>query len=150
MFEINKFSYKLYLHWGRGKLWPLCVNFIKQLLIVSGKRWWRQRSDLCTSLKSLNMILKTKTQFSCKNYTEKLSSTLLSNIIKWIRHIKFSRVRPTKYRFFRFFALLIIILFFKALFSMWPNSSSNWQSLCSGTNKLVSSANLINVINVFC
>ena len=34
--------YTLFLHRGRGKLWPLSLNSIEQLLIVSGKRWWRQ------------------------------------------------------------------------------------------------------------
>ena len=46
------------------------------------------------------MIL--KTQFTSKNLHRKLSSTLLSNSIKWIRHIKYSKLGPTKYQFFGF------------------------------------------------
>jgi len=36
------------------------------------------------------------------DYTKKLSSTVLSNAIKRVRHIKFSRMRPMKYHFFGF------------------------------------------------
>ena len=46
------------------------------------------------------MIL--KTQFTGEDYAKKLSSTLPSNAIKWVRHIKFSRMRPMKYHFFGF------------------------------------------------
>ena len=67
----------------------------------------------------INMIL--RTQFTSKNYAEKFSSTLLTNASSRVRHIKFSRVRPTKYQLF-VFALLIITVVFKAQFSMWPNS----------------------------
>ena len=34
-------------------------------------------------------------KFTSKNYAEKLSSTLLSNAIKWIRRIKFSHITVT-------------------------------------------------------
>ena len=56
------------------------------------------------SQQKVNMIL--KTQFPSEHYAEKLSSTLLSNAIKWVRHIKFSRMRHTKYQFFGFVLLI--------------------------------------------
>ena len=49
-----------------------------------------------------------KTQFISKNYAEKLSSTLLSNAIKWIKHIKFSRVMAYEVQIFWFLPLLLV------------------------------------------
>jgi len=64
----NKWAlYKLHLRWERVNLWPMCLNSMKQLLIVLGERWWRQCSDLCTCV-TLQSLKNSKCMLTNNNY----------------------------------------------------------------------------------